>query len=175
MYPSSESACSCSTEGSVSHCKVLMSPNGGVGWWGVVGKRGHACLQTDTLSQAHKHIRILPHGKYTQTHSRTDHLSRELLNMGIPIEFHAKMALLMETNASISGYSVGGLYIRETLYFIMVQCTIYLKIFAHHLLSRDLIGLLPGIYNKKILIHLWEKKCSTVGWKKLIFFIGKTI
>lgn len=77
----------------------------------------------------------------THTHIQTTYLENRL-TWEFPLDFHA---LLMEKNATISGYSVGGLYIRKALYFIIVQCVIYLKIRSS--LVIDFFGL-PGIYHK---------------------------
>ena len=55
------------------------------------GEKGHPCLQkhSNTHTQTLAHIYV-----HTHTHSPTDHLSREQLNTGIPIQF--MQALLME-------------------------------------------------------------------------------
>ena len=95
MYPSSESACSCSTEGSVSHCSVLMSPTGGAREDMHVYKRH---IRTQTQAVAHKHMFTT----CMHIHTQPQDTYLESLTRGTPIEFHAKMALLMENR----GYTV---------------------------------------------------------------------
>lgn len=53
------------------------------------GERGHPCLQRHYNTHTNTGPHICAH-----THSPTDHLSREQLNTGIPIQF--MQALLME-------------------------------------------------------------------------------
>lgn len=61
MYPSSESACSCSTDGSVSHCSVLISPAGGAK---EEGKDMHIYIRTHG---SHKLWHICINGTHTHT------------------------------------------------------------------------------------------------------------
>ena len=117
MYPSSESACSCSTEGSVSHCSVLVSPKGGAREDTHVYKHYNKHTNTGTQWCTRTY-----HHTYAHIHLHIDHLARELTPK-FRFNFMQKQHR-WKANVCIRGYVVGwhfdSLYTHVHFLFLLV-------------------------------------------------------
>lgn len=112
MYPSSESACSCSTEGSVSHCSVLMSTTGGAREDMHVYKGNNKLRHTCVSNAPYTH---------TNTHTPTDHKKNSLSQ-----DFPQNFMHFIEVNC----LDIGGFYTKDRLYFIYIFI-LWLEAYPH--------------------------------------------